>query len=770
MWNKVLALLLMFPALAGAQTTVQADRFRLTTGPCIERSGSGTPEGSVTGAVCDTYHRTDTGSHYLKVSGSGNTGWQEFGLSINTPGSSNLTLAPAGDLIIGAVGADTLPNTAYTQNIGALTNKFLTLHAAELWVETLVAQNTIATIGGRILVAPTNILAASLASGGTSISVKYNNFNNGDRVYMEANGSVEFMAISSTVSGSGPYTYSVTRNLDGSGANNWAAGDAIVDTGTTGNGFLDIYSTAGVLSTGTGPTIVGNVRTGTTYNAYAARWAIGNLNGLYGYASSIYGAVFGDPSATNVTVDATNGFRIRNSTTNKFVADTSGNLSIVGDLTIGTSGVLRSAAASAFGTGTGFYLSGGATPLFRVGDPTGSYMSWDGTTLLIKSSGAAGGKNQIRNSECRVSNEDWFENFYNDTGLTAVHGSSLASWRLNDVAGTCYYTIIGQPAINKFGIVFVNQNTAIGLPAQAAVRYEASAYLGTHNSLQSNVGIRWYDATGTYISDSAGNACTGASLGGPLLSGYCRSGLVATAPTGTASAQMYISTQYNNIAFQSFTFFTRMYFGEAGPYQTELSAWGPGGITEITGGTIKTGSIITANLAADSITSAKILAGTIVASDIAAGTITATQIAANTITAGQIAAGTITATEIAANTITAAKIAAGTITATEIAANTITAGKLNVSSLSAISADLGTVTAGSINIGGGQFTVDASGFLTASGATMNDLVIGGGVAINTSGPGVINLNGPIQTQFGGGGDRFLCVDNGGAVFAQNTAC
>jgi hypothetical protein len=66
-----------------------------------------------------------------------------------------------------------------------------------------------------------------------------------------------------------------------------------------------------------------------------------------------------------VTVDATNGFRIRNSTTNKFVADTSGNLSIVGDLSIGTAGVIRSN-ATAFATGTGYWLDYNAgTPRFR---------------------------------------------------------------------------------------------------------------------------------------------------------------------------------------------------------------------------------------------------------------------------------------------------------------------------------------------------------------------------------------------------------------------
>lgn len=307
--------------------------------------------------------------------------------SVTTPtltASGNLTLSPTGDIVTSPTGLDILPGTGYTYNLGALTNKYLTLHASELWVETLVAQNTLATIGGRVLVGPTTTLTSDLASGATSMAVKHNSLANGDRVLLEANGSVEWIAVASGSSGSGPYTYSITRNLDGSGANNWTAGDAVFNTGTTNSGFIDLYSSAGVIS-GSGPTIVGNVRTGTTYNNIAARWAIGNLNGLYGYGATTYGTAFGDPSATNITIDATNGLRIRNSTTNKLTADTSGNLSILGDLSVGTAGVLRSG-ATAYGTGTGYWLDyNSGTPRFRVGTTSGNRLDWDGTDLTLVS-------------------------------------------------------------------------------------------------------------------------------------------------------------------------------------------------------------------------------------------------------------------------------------------------------------------------------------------------------------------------------------------------
>ena len=250
----------------------------------------------------------------LRLSYTDNSVFTDF-----TVGSGgNLTVAPTGDFIFDPVGNDVLPNTGYDLNLGALTKKYLTLHAAELWVETLVAQNTIATIGGRVLVAPTNMLAADLTDVATTITVKYNNFLTAAgancsvgtpcQTYMEANGSVEFFDVTSAAGGSaGAYTYTVVRNRDGSGANTWSAGDAMVSTTT---GFIDLYSVQGVKS-GAGPAIVGNVRNSTTYNDWSEHWAIGNLNGLYGYGATTYGVGLGKYAASEFhsTLDSTNGLR-----------------------------------------------------------------------------------------------------------------------------------------------------------------------------------------------------------------------------------------------------------------------------------------------------------------------------------------------------------------------------------------------------------------------------------------------------------------------------
>lgn len=255
---------------------------------------------------------------------------------------SDATTGPTSGSLANLVNAQNfLPGANYFQNLGSASAKFLSFHGAELVVDTLVAQSVMSTIGGRILVGPTTVLAADLSNSATSISVKHNSLASGDRVYLEANGNVEFLAITSSASGSGPYTYTVTRNLDGSGANTWVAGDGVFNTGQPGNGWIDLYSTRGVkASTEVGPTIVGNERLSSTYNDWAARWGIGNLRGLCNYStgSNIFGAFFGDCTHAHVTIDPVNGVRIRNGSTNLLQADASGNLSLTGSLSAGGSG------------------------------------------------------------------------------------------------------------------------------------------------------------------------------------------------------------------------------------------------------------------------------------------------------------------------------------------------------------------------------------------------------------------------------------------------
>jgi predicted phage tail protein len=432
----------------------------------------------------------------------------------------NLTVAPTGDLIFDPTGNDILPNTNYDLNMGAINKKYLTLHAAELWVETLVAQSTIATIGGRILVGPTNILTSDLTAGATTIYVKYNNLVNGDRVYMEANGSVEFMAITSSAGGVGPYSYTVTRNLDGTGANAWYAGDALFDTGQTGNGFIDIYSLRGVKAASQyGPAIVGNVRNSATYNDWTECWAIGNLNGVYGYGVTTYGAAFGKYGAANyLTVDSTNGIRFFDSsntlraqlssstwtlglTTDNHIAISTGHVQIkngstvytdlaAGSLTLGVStddNILISTGHVYIRNGSTVYtdLAAGVLTLGEVGSGKSNVYIGSGIVQLRNNTTAriqlaADGSGFLANSSI-----SWDTSGNLTIGASAYIGGSTNGWQISTGAITALGTGIFQTSAS----------------ASTGIKIDSTSFRGYNGSVQTaeikTDGSGWFGLVGT---------------------------------------------------------------------------------------------------------------------------------------------------------------------------------------------------------------------------------------------------------------------------------
>jgi len=250
-------------------------------------------------------------------------GW--LGQQARLEPAGDLTLAPTGRVVLAPGARAVEPETALTTSLGSAGKPFLAVHAAELNVASLVAREVISTIGGRIPVGPTTTLTANLAPAETTIWTRHNELAFGDIVLLEAHGQIEYMRVIGGPSGSGPYTYSVQRNLDGSGANTWYSGDAVFNTGQINDGFIDIYSEHGTLSSDqAGPTIAGNVRNSTTWNDYETRWAIGNLRGLYGYTEDVYGQASGRHSAVWQATDPTNGFRIMHGATRSFAVSPDG--------------------------------------------------------------------------------------------------------------------------------------------------------------------------------------------------------------------------------------------------------------------------------------------------------------------------------------------------------------------------------------------------------------------------------------------------------------
>ena len=253
-------------------------------------------------------------------------------VGINTPPQAPYALDLNGHE---RIAGNLIPRAGNAWNIGAAGAPFQSLYVADLHVGTLVAQNEVATIGGRLIVAPTTKLIAAMDTSATTLDVSAASLTSGDRIYLEASGKLEWLAVTSGATAiTGGYRYTVTRNLNAAGAQPWSAGDAVINTGTTGQGFIDLYSRYGIPASGQsatarqGPTIAGNVRTGTAWDAMRERWAIGNLIGLYGYSVARYGFAAGDPTASWVAADDTDGVRIMRGSVARVQLSTAGTLTI----------------------------------------------------------------------------------------------------------------------------------------------------------------------------------------------------------------------------------------------------------------------------------------------------------------------------------------------------------------------------------------------------------------------------------------------------------
>lgn len=249
--------------------------------------------------------------------------------SLYFTGTGNFVFQPDG----GAITSD----LQYSVTLGTPFNRWRAVYAGELNVETLVAENKIATIGGSVMVAPTSKYVYDVPATGSYVYVEHNEAEVGDILLSQDRSGASYvleamLVTAGPVDAGGYYRYTVTRDIDGTGANAWNAGAAVVNTGQIGDGWIDMYSNHSVGRPNTyGPTI-------TIYNRfddahwydYAERAGFGNLNGLYDYVTTTWGMAAGDPGAAWISVDATNGIRIMHDSTVLAQWDTVGNITLEG--------------------------------------------------------------------------------------------------------------------------------------------------------------------------------------------------------------------------------------------------------------------------------------------------------------------------------------------------------------------------------------------------------------------------------------------------------
>lgn len=279
--------------------------------------------------------------------------------------------------IYGAVsfGGDLIPAVTDTYTLGDYSHLW-----QSSWISTMNAltfnEATQTVTGGHFTVAKqTGTLAAAVADSDATIDFG-EAMTVGDFVLIRAHDTAgvvkaEYIEVGSVVAGT---TYNVTRDLAGVHGTDpaWAAGVPWMANGD-GDGRIDMIAADG------SPRIVW-VEQGATYDAETPFGVAGNLNGYYGYASPIWGAAWGSASAANMTMDGTNGFRVRTGTTARISLaangsgsladgniawDTSGNLSVAGWAVTATA--MTSVAGD---VGLSSAVTGGDDIRFFAGDAT----------------------------------------------------------------------------------------------------------------------------------------------------------------------------------------------------------------------------------------------------------------------------------------------------------------------------------------------------------------------------------------------------------------
>ena len=411
--------------------------------------------------------------------------------------SASLTLSPTGSAV--------LPTSTIVKDLGDYNRKWRTLYAAELYVETLVAQDVLATIGGRVLVAPTTTLIADLSSGATTIDVKHNNLHSGTGgsavgayVYLStAPGGIAQIEVIKVANGASPtvisggYRYSITtRNVDGSGANSWVSGDAVVNLGSTvGQGYIDLTSTNTVHSH-LGPTITIYSRTSmSTWNSSKAVVTMGNLRSFVDYGADEFGFGLGNDLTLTpttgfigLTADRTNGLRLFNvplemydGSSQWFDMDASNGLAIIASTAAtATRGYKFTSSGGTLQSGTFAWSTGSTTQVMVSGNgtSTGNTFTRDGLASLYSFGQATASATATSRVEAQISGSG---NSFLTVNASFSGTNTIVLDTENITLTSSLNTVNGQTLFNDT-VTFTEETTSTSGGYSAAAGGSPSAY------------------------------------------------------------------------------------------------------------------------------------------------------------------------------------------------------------------------------------------------------------------------------------------------------
>ncbi len=199
-----------------------------------------------------------------------------------------------------AVGGNLLPDLTDTRDLGASDRLWRKGWVSEMDA-VVFAKNAQTLIGGYLMIGKgEGTLAADVAVADTQIDFGQA-MTAGDFVVFRAAGMVEYMQVGALVSGT---IYGVTRNLDGSGANDWPAGGVYAVLGQDGDGRI-------VLNAIDTPRLQILLQ-GAAYNLAKEMVRLGDMNGWGDFAAEEYGFGVGDYASGNyLRYGPSKGFALR---------------------------------------------------------------------------------------------------------------------------------------------------------------------------------------------------------------------------------------------------------------------------------------------------------------------------------------------------------------------------------------------------------------------------------------------------------------------------
>lgn len=250
-------------------------------------------------------------------------------ISIDSDGKLDIS-TPANDVQI-SPGSGSVVAGAADVSLGTREQRFLTTELVDIKAGIMVPVDTMSALPGSLVVAQSvtylihevreyeiviqvadAVLGAAAGSEGNFIRMEYG----GDVEWMEilehsdADPGLIYKAVD------GGYEYEVTRDLAGVDPKYWREGDAVVNTGEAGDGFIEVHA-RGNLDGDDGPSVrVYQRPAAATYDQYPVHALLGNLIGAYGYVADTFGVGAGKETSDHIVIDPTNGIRFRDGANN----------------------------------------------------------------------------------------------------------------------------------------------------------------------------------------------------------------------------------------------------------------------------------------------------------------------------------------------------------------------------------------------------------------------------------------------------------------------